>query len=100
MKGKVTCPVSTQSTEDLTVDQDLQMVRYPVTDLAAATSPFGALQDIDPDMEEPHYVGFRVGGQELGLDPNGHAQAMTGPIAYYHVDDIATAVRSLLGAGA
>jgi hypothetical protein len=33
-------------------------------------------------------VGFRVGDQEIGLDPNGHASGLTGPIGYVEVDDI------------
>jgi len=41
--------------------------------------------------------GFRVGDQEIGLDPNGHKQGMTG---YYHVDDIKKSLQSLLDSGA
>ena len=39
-------------------------------------------------MDEAYYVGFSIGGQEVGLDPNGHSQGMTGPVGYWHVDDI------------
>jgi 3-phosphoglycerate kinase len=45
-------------------------------------------------------VGFRVGDQEIGLDPNGHASGLTGPIGYVEVDDIQDRLRSLLEAGA
>ena len=50
-------------------------------------------------MDSPYYVGFRVGDQEIGLDPNGHNQGMTGPIGYYQVDDIKQSLQSLLDAG-
>lgn len=34
---------------------------------------------------------------EIGLDPNGHK--ITGPLGYYHVDDIQESLRQLLEAG-
>ena len=37
---------------------------------------------------------------DVGLDPNGHSQGMTGPVAYSHVDDLQTTLQSLLAAGA
>ncbi len=51
-------------------------------------------------MDEPYYVGFRVEGQEVGLDPHGHRKGMTGPVGYRHVDDINSSVTALLDAGA
>jgi predicted enzyme related to lactoylglutathione lyase len=47
----------------------------------------------------PYYVGFRVGDQEIGLDPNGHRQGQTGPIAFRTVDDIQASLQALLDAG-
>jgi predicted enzyme related to lactoylglutathione lyase len=38
--------------------------------------------------------------KEIGLDPNGHNQGMTGPVGYYHVDDIKASLQRLLDAGA
>jgi predicted enzyme related to lactoylglutathione lyase len=51
-------------------------------------------------MDEPYYVGFRLGDQEIGLDPHGHSQGMTGPVGYWHVDDIQEILKLLLDAGA
>jgi len=51
-------------------------------------------------VDEPYYVGFTVGGQEIGLDPNGHQRGLTGPLAYWPVEDIKQALRQLLAAGA
>jgi predicted enzyme related to lactoylglutathione lyase len=51
-------------------------------------------------MDEPYYVQFSSGDQEVGLDPNGHGKGMTGPVGYWHVDDIEGALARLLAAGA
>jgi len=51
-------------------------------------------------MDEAYYVGFKIGDQDIGLDPNGHKQGMTGPVGYYHVDDIQKNLQILLDAGA
>lgn len=73
---------------------------YPVTDLAAAKTLYTKLLGVEPDMDEPYYVGYRVGGQDIGLDPNGHRHGSPGPVGYWHVDDIATSLAQLLDAGA
>ncbi|MDX6254471.1 MAG: hypothetical protein QOJ11_805 [Frankiales bacterium] len=78
----------------------VKTIIYPVHDLAAAKGVFGALVGAKPSMDQPYYVGFDVAGQHLGLDPNGHAQGMTGPVSYWHVDDIEAAVQTLVAAGA
>jgi predicted enzyme related to lactoylglutathione lyase len=51
-------------------------------------------------VDEAYYVGFRVGDQEIGLDPHGHSQGMTGPVGYWHVEDIEKSLGLLLDAGA
>ena len=72
----------------------------PVSDLAKAKAVYGELLGVRPSTDEPYYVGFDVDGQQLGLDPNGHASGMTGPIGYWHVDDISSSVKALVEAGA
>lgn len=71
----------------------------PVDDLARAKDVYGALLGVEPDMDEPYYVGYTVAGHHLGLDPNGRSKGMTGPVAYWHVDDIETALADLVKAG-
>jgi len=73
---------------------------YPVKDLAKAKTLYGELLGVEPYMDEAYYVGFNVEGQDVGLDPNGHRQGMTGPVGYWHVDDIKRSVKALLDAGA
>jgi hypothetical protein len=80
--------------------QGIRTVIYPVTDIARAKTLFSRLVGTDPYADEAYYVGFRVVDQEIGLDPNGHRQGMTGPLGYWHVDDIKASLQGLLDAGA
>jgi predicted enzyme related to lactoylglutathione lyase len=40
-----------------------------------------------------------IGDQEIGLVHNGEEQGLTGPAAYYHVDDIQKSLQILQKAG-
>jgi predicted enzyme related to lactoylglutathione lyase len=78
----------------------LKTIVYPVKDLARAKQLFGALLEIEPYADESYYVGYKDAGQDVGLDPNGHAKGMTGPVPYWHVSDIRGRLAALLAAGA
>jgi predicted enzyme related to lactoylglutathione lyase len=78
----------------------IRTVIYPIKDLARAKTLYGRLLGVAPYADEAYYVGFRVGDQEIGLDPNGHSQGMTGPVGYWHVEDIKQSLELLLDAGA
>jgi predicted enzyme related to lactoylglutathione lyase len=82
------------------MNQGIRTVIYPVKDIAHAKAFYSMLLGIEPFMDEAYYVGFKVGDQEIGLDPNGHKQGMTGPVGYYHVSDIKKSLQLLLDAGA
>jgi predicted enzyme related to lactoylglutathione lyase len=86
--------------KEFLMNHTIQTIIYPVTDLKAAKAIFAGLLGVKPYMDEAYYVGFRVGGQDIGLDPNGHAQGMTMPIGYYHVEDIHKSLQALTDAGA
>jgi predicted enzyme related to lactoylglutathione lyase len=73
---------------------------YPVKDLARGKTLYRKLLGVEPYVDEAYYVGFRVGDQEIGLDPHGHNQGMTGPVGYWQVDDIKKHLQLLLDAGA
>jgi predicted enzyme related to lactoylglutathione lyase len=90
----------TQRLKELIMTSGMRTVIYPVKDLAAAKSLYSKLLGTEPYVDTPFYVGFRVGDQELGLDPNGHRQGMTGPVGYWDVDDIDETVKRLAEAGA
>jgi predicted enzyme related to lactoylglutathione lyase len=80
--------------------EGVKTIIYPVTDLARAKALYGELLGVQPYMDEAYYVGFEVEGQDIGLDPHGHSKGMTGPLGYWHVDDIKRSLTALLDAGA
>jgi predicted enzyme related to lactoylglutathione lyase len=82
------------------MDQGIRLLVYPVKDLTRAKALYSKFLGTTPYAEGPYYVGFRVGEQEIGLDPNGHKQGMTGPIGYVYVKDIKKSRQLLLDAGA
>ena len=79
------------------MNQGIRTVIYPVKDIGRGKALFSNLLGVAPYADTAYYVGFRVGDQEIGLDPNGHKAGMT---AYYHVDDIKKSLQLLLDAGA
>jgi predicted enzyme related to lactoylglutathione lyase len=82
------------------MNQGIKTVIFPVKDLGSAKTLYTKLLGVEPSMDEAYYVGFKVGDQEVGLDPNGHNQGMTGPVNYWHVVDIKQRLQALVGAGA
>ncbi len=79
------------------MNQGIKTVIYPVKDITRAKTLFRTLLGVEPYADAPYYVGFKVGDQDIGLDPNGHKHGMT---AYYTVDDIKASLQSLVDAGA
>ncbi len=78
------------------MNNGVKTIVYPVKDLARAKTLFRALLGVEPYADAAYYVGFKVGDQDIGLDPNGHKQGMT---AYYQVDDIKASLKSLVDGG-
>jgi predicted enzyme related to lactoylglutathione lyase len=78
------------------MNQGIRII-YPVTDLARAKAMFSKLLGVEPYVDSAYYVGFKVEGQEIGLDPNGHKEGMT---PYYSVDNIKQRLQSLVDGGA
>jgi predicted enzyme related to lactoylglutathione lyase len=76
----------------------LRTVIYPAPDLAAAKAWYTRVLGIEPYFDEPFYVGFEVGGYELGLQPDG--VVADGAITYWGVADADEALAALLAAGA
>ena len=60
--------------------EGIKTIIYPVKDLAREKALFSRLLGGQPDMDAAYYVGFSVGGQHIGLAPQGHSQGMTGPV--------------------
>lgn len=82
------------------MSQGLKTVIYPVKDIIQAKAFYHTLLGVEPYMDQAYYVGFRVEDQEIGLDPNGYAKGMTGPVNYWLVDNIQDRLQALLDAGA
>ncbi len=80
--------------------EGVKTILHPVTDLAAAKAVYTALLGIEPQADAPYYVGYDVAGQQIGLVPGGGPQAMTSPVAYWHVADIAAKLAEVTAAGA
>ena len=78
----------------------MKTIIYPVKDISAAKRLYRDLVGVAPYADEPYYVGFKDAGQDVGLDPNGHAKGLTGPVPYWHVDDIRGRLAALVDAGA
>ena len=75
----------------------LRTVIYPSTDLAADTAWWSTLLGQQPYFDQPFYVGFNVGGYELGLLPS--ASPEDGALVYWGVDDVAAAVGESIASG-
>jgi predicted enzyme related to lactoylglutathione lyase len=79
------------------MNQGIKTIIYPVTDINRAKQFYSVLLEVEPFVDSAYYVGFQIGDQQIGLDPNGHKEGMTG---YFNVSDINKSLQSLVDAGA
>jgi predicted enzyme related to lactoylglutathione lyase len=77
----------------------LRTVVYHVADLASAKAWYAQVLEREPYFDQPFYVGFSVGGFELGLVPTGQS-GPGGAVPYWGVADAAAAHARLLSLGA
>ena len=77
----------------------LRTAIYPVVDLAAGRDWYATVLGFAPYFDEPFYVGFQVGGFELGLIPDGTPGAQ-GVQVFWGVADAIAEVARLVGLGA
>jgi predicted enzyme related to lactoylglutathione lyase len=80
----------------------LRTAKYEVQDLAKAKEWYGKVLGIQPYFDQPFYVGYNVGGYELGLTPEpaaGSKRSAAG-VAYWGVKDARAAYKRLLDLGA
>jgi hypothetical protein len=75
----------------------LRSLIYPTSDVTAAKAWWSSALSIDPYFDEPFYVGYNLGGYELGLVA---AEQSDGPTTYWGVNDVADAVAQALSRGA
>jgi predicted enzyme related to lactoylglutathione lyase len=83
--------------------EGLRTVIYHVDDMEQAKAWYAGLLGKAPYFDEPFYIGFNVGGFELGLQPieaTDTAPKSVGVVTYWGVPDAAAAMARLLEAGA
>jgi predicted enzyme related to lactoylglutathione lyase len=79
----------------------LRTAIYPVDDLAKAKAWYTKALGQEPYFDQPFYVGFNVGGHELGLDPDTSGlHRGDNAVAYWGVADCRKTYAALLKAGA
>ncbi|MEO5979597.1 MAG: VOC family protein [Chryseolinea sp.] len=80
----------------------LRTVIYKVGDIATAKGWYTKAFGIAPYFDQPFYVGFNIGGYELGLDPDGYepGNKSDNVLAYWGVSDIQNDFDRLLKLGA
>ncbi len=77
----------------------LRTVLYPAPDLAKGKAFYTAVLGVAPYFDEPYYVGFEVGGFELGMVPDA-VPGSQGAVAYWAVEDLEGEYQRLLALGA
>jgi predicted enzyme related to lactoylglutathione lyase len=82
--------------------QGLRTVIYHAPDLEKAKGWYSKVLGIEPYFDQPFYVGFNVGGYELGLDPDASSTpgGNCGAVAYWGVPHADAAFGRLIELGA
>ncbi len=80
----------------------LRTVIYHVPELAKAKEWYTNAFGTPPYFDEPFYIGFNIGGYELGLLPveRSAGEKSTGVVAYWGVSDVQMEYARLLSLGA
>jgi len=80
----------------------LRTTGYIVKDLEKAKAWYSKAFQVEPYFDEPFYVGFNIGGYELGLMPEGEEINIKGEniLSYWGVEDIQKEYERLLELGA
>jgi predicted enzyme related to lactoylglutathione lyase len=75
----------------------LRTVVFKVTDLEIAKAWYSKTFAIKPYFDQPFYVGYEVGGYELGLDPSSENRkpGLGGATAYWGVTDLVATLEKL-----
>ena len=79
------------------MNKGIKTVIYPVKDITKSKTVFRELLGVEPYADQPYYVGFKVGDQDIGLIPKANNAEMT---AFYHIEDINKSLQILVDAGA
>jgi predicted enzyme related to lactoylglutathione lyase len=89
------------SAKETRMFQGLRTVIYHVDNLEKAKAWYTEALGIKPYFDQPFYVGFNVGGFELGLDPDMSGVSKgNNAVAYWGVKDAAVSYKRMLELGA
>ena len=91
------------ATEEHAMFLGLRTVKYEVADVAKAKEWYSKVLGIQPYFDEPaFYVGYNVGGYDLGLVPAPKAETKRAAagVAYWGVEDAHAAYKRLIELGA
>jgi catechol 2,3-dioxygenase-like lactoylglutathione lyase family enzyme len=78
----------------------LRTAVYYVSDMSEARDWYSSILGISPYFDEPFYVGFNVGGFELGLHPDEGKTKGEGQVPYWGVENAEIAFSRLIELGA
>ena len=80
----------------------LRTAIYHAPDLEKAKAWYSKSLGIEPYFDQPFYVGFNVGGYELGLDPDpsSKSEGAGGVLVYWGVANAEAALKRLISLGA
>ena len=81
--------------------QGLRTTIYKVGNLEQAKKWYADVLNVQPYFDEPFYVGFNVGGFELGLDPDVEGVTVgDNTLVYWGVENAKESFEELLSKGA
>lgn len=78
------------------MEKSIKLLVYPVTDIEKVKPFYSKFLGVEPYVDSPYYVGYRVGDMEVGFDPN----TTVGPISYIDVADIQADLKEMTDVGA
>jgi lactoylglutathione lyase len=84
-----------------TAFKGLRTCIYRVSDIKKATAWYSQVLGLEPYFNELFYVGFNVGGYELGLQPDDSTEPKAATVlTYWGVDDVTASFKHLIALGA
>jgi predicted enzyme related to lactoylglutathione lyase len=96
-------PGTIDDTKEPSMFLGLRTVKYEVQDIAKAKDWYSKVFGVQPYFDQPaYYVGYNIGGYELGLvpEPKASVKRDAAGVAYWGVEDIRAAYKRLLDLGA
>lgn len=78
------------------MNKGIKTVLYPVEDMAQSKALFAKLLNVEPYVDSPYYISFKVNHQDIGLVPNNPENGLT---AFFHVDNIKSSLQILIDSG-